>query len=287
MRIPPYWARQTHREAGPDGKERAYDAWGWSFASMDAARTDAADRARRVFEKLTTHREPESYEYLEHPLREEIVDAMGAGPHPFAAITRNRYGSLVLNCASVCFVDVDFPRPAAQGFVDAIMGLFSKAKKRQQQQAVQEATLGRVLDWAQRNPQHSFRLYRTCAGLRLLMTDQLYEPTSEQTSGLLSDLGSDTLYRKLTEKQECFRARLTAKPWRCGCTRPPNRYPWGDDDARQAYRKWQANYETRSARYGTCRLLETIGGGPANEQIAAIVKLHDQHACADDGVELA
>jgi hypothetical protein len=58
--------------------------------------------------------------------------------------------------------------------------------------------------------------------------------------------GSDPLYSRLTAKQECFLARLTPKPLRCGCKRPSSLYPWDTPDQERAYRCWQAKYEAKA-----------------------------------------
>jgi hypothetical protein len=145
----------------------------------------------------------------------------------------------------------------------------------------------KVRDWAQQNPGHSFRLYRTRAGLRLLFTDRLYDPTSNDTVDLLTSLGSDALYRRLTEKQECFRARLTPKPWRCGLSTPQHRYPWEDPDQEKTCRQWERDYEKDTAGYATCQLLDTFGAAEMDDQVRAIVDIHDKHACGDEGAKLA
>ena len=287
MRIPPYWARGTYSGADGKGRTRIFWACGWSFDSLAAAKKDAAARARRISDLLSMGGRPDSYDYLDRPLREEIVQSLRHGDEEIAVITRNRYGALVLNSPSVCFVDVDFPIVRSQGLLDAIVLLFSPKRRRQRALAGQEKTVQAVRRWAEGNPMRSFRLYRTSAGLRLLFTDRLYDPTSAETATLLSELGSDLLYRRLTLKQECFRARLTPKPWRCGCVRPPNSYPWDAPDAEQAYRRWQGDYETKSEPYTTCRLIETRGGGPAGEHIGTVVSLHDRYTCRAPEAKLA
>ena len=154
-------------------------------------------------------------------------------------------------------------------------------------QVARDATMQAVRDWAQRNPNHSLRLYRTRAGLRLLFTDRLYSPTSAETARMLRDLGSDSLYRKLTEKQESFRARLTPKPWRCGCRRPPSQYPWDDAEAERMYREWEREYQEKIKGYATCELVETIGKGASEGSVNLIVDLHDRCACGIPGSALA
>jgi hypothetical protein len=287
MRIPRHWVRGEF--TGPDrtGRQATFLAWGWSFESLAAARADAVARARRVFDFITAGRKPDEYAYLEQPLREEIIQSVQAEGKDVGVITRNRYGALVLNCPSVLFADVDFPPGRSAGLLDALAGLFSPARRRQRAEAAQEATLAGVRRWLAANSSHACRVYRTRAGLRLLFVDGLYEPTSAQTVSILKGLGSDKLYCRLTARQECFRARLTPKPWRCGLSRPPNRYPWLDQTAENAYRQWERRYAEKAKGRRICELLETLGHAQPNEQVAAIIAMHDQYCCQGAKGELA
>lgn len=64
--------------------------------------------------------------------------------------------------------------------------------------------------------------------------------------------------------QSCFRARLTAKPWRTGiagniCPRPG---VWPVRPELAAVRnEWVANYEARAAAFAACRYIESMGSG--------------------------
>ena len=148
-------------------------------------------------------------------------------------------------------------------------------------------TIKKVKTWAKQNPDRSFRMYRTCAGLRLLFTDHLYDPTSKETDDFLKSLGSDLLYRKLTEKQECFRTRLTAKPWRYDCYTPPNKYPWDSKAEEQIYREWEQEYKSKTRKYATCMLIDTVGTGIKEKSIENIVKLHERYVFYNAGAVLA
>lgn len=288
MRIPPYWTRETCERTGVDGQTQSTVAWGWSFTSQADAAKDAADRARRVMDRLTSGQTPDEYDYMEHPPREQIVQTIRHDGAETAIITRNKYGALILNTASVCFVDVDLPqRPVANGLVDAILLRFSAGRRQQRRLEEQVKLMSRIGRWTAQNPGRSFRLYRTAAGLRLLFTDALYSPTSAQTARLLDELGSDPLYRRLTERQESFRARLTPKPWRCGSTPPPSPYPRTEPAARRAFAQWQRDYEARCRGYAVCHLVQTVGDAPADGPIGVVIRLHDQYTCARDGERLA
>lgn len=73
MRIPPYWAKETHTGLDRKGRQQSFAAYGWSFESLAAAKNDALARAGRIFDRLTSDGRVDTYDYLEHPLRQEIV----------------------------------------------------------------------------------------------------------------------------------------------------------------------------------------------------------------------
>ncbi len=91
----------------------------------------------------------------------------------------------------------------------------------------------------------------------------------------------------MTRTQECFRARLTPKPWRCGSVNPPNQYPWADSRAEQSYRDWERRYEKAAGKYRVCDLVETCGTAAHHDEIAAVLALHDEVACDHANKELA
>ncbi len=287
MRIPPYWVKGTYTDRGPDGTQETFSAYGWSFKSEEHARERAEKHAKKVFEQVTGGNEPEEYEYLERPIREQIVDSITHEGEEIAKITRNRYGALILNARTVCFADVDFPEVQPNGWFDSLLMKLFSSHYQQRLEEVCEQTVDRIQAWADDHPERSFRLYRTRAGLRLLFTDTYYDPTSENTHSLLEELGCDELYRTLTEKQECFRARLTPKPWRVDAERPPADYPFDNKQEQQEFQQWLEIYRERSKSHATCTLLESRGTIPDQSSIQRIVELHDDHCCASDGAPLA
>ncbi len=287
MRIPPYWVKETYTDRGPDGTKQTFSAYGWSFESEADARERAEAHAKKVFEQVTSGEEPEAYEYLERPIREQIVDSVTHEGEEIAKITRNRYGALILNARTVCFADVDFPEVQPNGWFDSLLLKLFSSRYQARRDELCERTVQRIQNWADDHPERSFRLYRTRAGLRLLFTDTHYDPTSENTHALLEELGCDELYRKLTEKQECFRARLTPKPWRADAERPPAEYPFDNSQEEEEFQRWLETYQERSRSYATCSLLESRGTVPDRSSIRRIVDLHDEYCCTDNGAPLA
>ena len=142
MRIPPYWAKACYPPDSRDG----FIAYGWSFASVEEAEQVAATRAQQIHDRVTRGDRLEAYDYGERPIREEIVERLEESGDHAAVITRNRYGSLVLNTSQVLFADLDFPEPRARGVLDGLRMLLP-GRQAQRRQALQQETRARVEQW--------------------------------------------------------------------------------------------------------------------------------------------
>jgi hypothetical protein len=217
--------------------------------------------------------------YGKTPLREEIVRPVGGSPsEPFAIVTRNRYGALVLNAARVPFVDVDTPKAPALGGLRRLFG-GGKADPAAE-------TLERVRATCVRFPRTSFRIYRTAAGLRLMATDLLLDPASAQAREMLEAFGADESFTKLCRLQSSFRARLSPKPWRCGCTLPPGRHP--REPAEQlAHTRWLQEYEAATRGKAVCALVESVGPGRVLPEVQPVVEEHDRSCRVGQPLTLA
>lgn len=289
MKIPLYWAKATYTGTNAAGKKFEMVAWGSSSRSASEAREEAERRVRRAFQTVAVEgRNPREYEYMDQPIREEILDRVTHDGAEIAVITRNRRGVRVLNCGQVLFADIDLPPAKPIGCLAALQGMFGGGKARaQQEQEAMQAAIARVQAWAGQHPGRGFRLYRTFAGLRLLFTDQLYVPNAPEAMQTLQELQSDPLYIRLTQKQECFRARLTAKPYRCECQNPPRAFPWSNADEERAFRRWVQEYERADAEYRVCEFLGQFGVDGRNPAIAKIAELHDRATRVTTGLPLA
>jgi hypothetical protein len=276
MQIPKHWAKAQHQGSDRQGQTQVVTAWGWSFDSLQQAREDAAARAKRVFDLFTSGRTPDRYAYHERPIREEILDEIRDDGALIAVVTRNRYGAKILNCVNALFVDVDFKPPPATGLWQRITLAFSPTRRERNRLSAAETRIQEVEQWAERNPGRSFRLYRTKEGLRLLFTDRLYDPSSADTAATLAELDADPLYVELTRHQQCFRARLTAKPWRCGSPKPPTAFPREDPEQEARFRDWERVYARRDAEYRVCELLKAFGTPNRIGALDKIIDLHDR-----------
>jgi hypothetical protein len=294
MKVARYWARAE--AVGRDRRGHSFDLlkYGWSDRSM----AEAEQRARRGVEDLAARLGsgegfPDHYGYGEgSPLREEVVRTHGtSGADDEAVITRNSYGALVLNAARVLFVDIDLPggkgsSPTGGGLVGFFGKLFGSKAAAASPAAgpepaltpEEEVALERVRAWTQRNRDWNFRVYRTAAGLRLLATHAPFDPKDRETQTAMEALGADPLYVRLCRAQECFRARLTPKPWRVGMRPPAMRFPYADRSQQEAMTAWLSQYDRSRSQAATCRLLRTLGSGETTNAVAGIVRLHDEEA---------
>lgn len=292
MRIFRYWASAALETTDPSGQPARLVCWRGSNTSLEDARQQAHSAIGSIAMRFQQGGELSRYPYGVRALREEVIQAVkDPSGQEAGLITRNGYGALVLNAAQVMFADIDFPEKPFS-LAGGLRRLFDKTPAPDPQ----AEALQRVSEWARRNPGVGLRVYRTAAGLRCLFTHALYDPTAASTLEILRSLGSDPLYTRLCRDQECFRARLTPKPWRIGvrslrgaAVGPgiPPRYPRQTPNQEQLFARWLSQYESTAPHYTVCRLLAQLGDPQPHPQAAAIVAAHDRLACTDSNLKLA
>ncbi len=283
MHVPKHWARETQSAQDPQGRWLKFNAWRWSDSSPEDAAISARERVRDLIAKVQRGAALNRYSYGERPLREETLQAVpGDGGQDAGIVTRNAYGVEVLNTANAMFMDIDLSEEAS-GSVSGLMRALRGAPV-----PTQEANLlGSIERESARNPGLGLRVYRTRAGLRCLVTNELFDPAAQSTLDLMRLFGSDPLYIRLCRAQGCFRARLSPKPWRIHINKPPSRYPWQDARDESKYRAWESKYKGASTQYAVCQLIKTLGSDEVHPQIQPILTLHDRMCGVDEELPLA
>lgn len=275
MNFPRFWAR---------GESGGFSAWRWSDGSIDEAKRAAQAAAERLAMLFRTKQLPaDKYGYGNRPLREPVLrELRNAAGELEAAVTRNSYGCEVLNTSGALFVDIDLPEPKKGG------GLFgSLFGKHAEPEDPAKAAIAKAGAWAQANPGWNWRIYRTRGGLRLLATHALFDPADPVCEKVFAAVDADPLYRRLCRTQECFRARLTPKPWRCKIGTPPARWPFANPGEEQEFANWDSKYQAACKAKATCQLIDQ-GPGKIHEELKGILTLHDQMTrAASIGFELA
>jgi len=325
MIVPEYWA-EAREQVRHNGRRITVRRYGWSDDSADAAQAHAEQRPREALEailagqQLPRREQRTNYGVAGVPIREQIV-----ARHDDVVITRNSYGALCLNTPDVLFADVDLEeRPvgcsllfgllavaAVSGFFAGVQlwnwmlgialavvamvlaGGFALRRKgaADDETGAEARALARIEAFSGKHPDWHLRLYRTPAGLRLLAMHRCFDPQSEDAALLFQAVGADRLYATMCKLQCCFRARLTAKPWRIGISQriTPPVAAWSAEQARLPARlDWIARYEAKAKDYAACRFLKALGGvgavDPRAEQVRA---LHDVLAGAASELPLA
>jgi hypothetical protein len=316
MLIPQYWAeaRARHRQGN---RQITIRRFGWSDISQNDAYAMAEARAtealrRAISGERLTRREPRvAYNGADGlPIREEIVERFGQ-----VVITRNSYGARCLNTPNVLFADVDVAAPspiwlavlstlvaAAAGvavyqrfasyvaalvvfgvgytIINAMAHLVYNRLDQHGDRRVRRAR-ERIARFVDAHPGWAVRIYRTPSGLRAMATHRLFTPGDPVVREFFAAIGVDPVYARMCENQQCFRARLSPKPWRIGVTKhiKPRRGAWPvPPETRPAREAWIAAYETASRGYATCRFLEAVGSGAVNIDAEIVRRFHDD-AC--------
>jgi hypothetical protein len=248
------------------------------------------------------------------PIREEVL-----GRHGDEVITRNAYGARCLNSPSALFADVDFEPSSniksilgtlalltlgsvlagiSQGSWRLGVGLFVAsvllsapiAKALQRFGAAAKGgpevhARRRLTNFMATHPDWNVRVYRTPGGLRLLATHRPFDPAEPEVSEFFRSVAVDPIYARMCLNQNCFRARLSAKPWRIGISSNMRPRPgvWPVAPERLSLRtSWVSEYERRALPFASCRFVESLGSGVVHQRIQPVIELHDRESRSND-----
>ena len=278
MHIPRIWTNVSADGQLPDGKVVPVSIWGWGEDER-SARATAAERLKRVLERLLRGEVPDRYAYGSTPLREEILLTIESSVpgEPAGIVTRNGFGAQILNTARLLFLDVDVAAPTILQRIQRLLG----------GRSAENRALAALRQALQQHGRATFRIYRTASGLRALAVDREFDPTGREAQELMQLTGTDPAFARLCLVQRSFRARLTPKPWRCRTSMPPGRYPRPAGEVQVRFTEWLREYEQASKNYATCRYLETAGNGSAKGDVKNLLVLHDQQTRCDEALPLA
>jgi hypothetical protein len=317
MIIPQFWA-EAKEQVITDGRPLMLRRFGWSDVSM----AEANDHAKfRLAEAITAwksgdrslSRRERQLAYggdLGLPIREEVLER-----GEYGVITRNVYGARCLNTPNVMIVDIDYREKSIIGCLLSAASLFALIVtlgrqeyyyaaiafgvfvvvlgltmlfQRYQSHSIVSQAIQRVRREVRKRDGWCVRVYDTPAGLRLIGVHDLFEPKSSLVKEFLEAVRSDPSYVKLCQKQNCFRARVSAKPWRCDIQGkiPPGVWPVPEE--RLELRKaWVQKYELQCQSFAACRFKESLGSAAMHPIAAHFVQWHDRLCSANSNLPLA
>lgn len=303
-----YWA-DAQREVKVEGKRRLalLRRAGWSDLSQEDAEAHAARRLDDAELRLLSQ---EPVRRLERrvayngadgvPIREEVVETVGD-----AVITRNVYGALCLNVADVLFADVDVAEaPSETGSIKVVVGgvlvtsfcaglggaflamlvgvvaffvALSHSRRQQRLRDVVRRNREALEGWLAAHPDWRVRVYQTPAGQRLAATHRRFSSTDPEVAAFFAAVHTDPVYVQMCTYQRCFRARVSAKPWRIGLRRLGSPL-WPVTDPRRLAERtgWVDAYTVAAGAFAACRLVEELGTGVADAGVAELIATHDR-----------
>ncbi len=255
MRVFKYWA-EYGRILNVDGFQQYSKARGGSNVSVEDAEQRAIeklDKAQQIINGLA--RKDKDYEA---DIVEEIIERLDDKN----VVTRNRYGALVLNSTNHVFIDID-------DYVPGILDWLLKPRIPKKQLLLQkiEQTMNKP-----KYAHHGFRLYETAKGYRLMVSNMGYEARSSESKALMKNFGADYIYEWLCISQNCYRARLTPKPFRIKQKALRVIFPNRTEQQQKEHEAWFAEYENLSRGYSTCRLVKQMGPLTTNR----VIEYHDR-----------
>ena len=254
MKLYKYWTVEK-RKILIDGMEQVINCYGGSNVSAEDALSRAREKAEKIQRKIAGERH--IFDRYEAEIREEILQMID----DHSAITRNRYGAQVLNTENLMILDIDKPKPTG--------GLFKRKDNRPPKDQIFDMV--RNLAASANYKDYGFRTYETYQGARVIVLGKNFDPRNSETRKMMDEFNCDPLYTTLCNKQGCFRARLTPKPYRMKMK--PYKVSFPREDVDPEFQLWLAEYERASRNFSVCKFIEQVGARHYEDRA---IQIHDE-----------
>jgi len=252
MKYYKFWVKESVNIQVGETTERLTMLAG-SNQSVEDARRELANQSRFVEQKINGEASADDYQVAIKEYVEQVIDEANI-------ITICRYGAKILNTCQYTVLDLDdYPID----FFDMFRALRKLPKK--------ERIVAKFLQRLAKHPElgTDFRIYETTKGVRVIGKKYI-EPTGKGYAALMRSLRVDWLYIVLSQKQQCYRARVTPKPYRMKIKTIKVTSPL--DCETQTYQDWAQDYAVAAQRYSVVKLIQSLGADFAREPL---IRLHD------------
>lgn len=259
-----FWIKETFK-ISIDGKIKEIKLLVGSNISKKAATDDAAAQVKKIEQRIAERKPKEEYDVAIKEHVSDIIDESNI-------ITICRYGAKILNTNQYTILDLDdYPID----FLDIFKSLGKLTKK--------ERIVFKFQERIKRYPilGNDFRIYETTKGVRVIGKKYI-ETSSKKYTSLMNNLYVDWIYIQMSKKQNCYRARITPKPYRMRMRTIKIKSPL--DCETNEYIDWSEEYEKKSQGYTVVRLLKSIGQDFSNDHV---IKIHDEISNAHKNNTLA
>jgi hypothetical protein len=259
-----YWTEETFNISIDSNIEEIKLLVGSNISKEEASK-DASIQAKKIEQRISERTPKEEYDAAIKEHVSEIIDESNV-------ITICRYGAKIWNTTEYTIFDLDdYP----VDFFDLFKSLRKLTKK--------ERIIFKFEERIKRYPMlgSDFRLYETAKGIRVIGKKYI-DPTGKQYSSLMRKVNVDWLYTQLSMKQNCYRARLTPKPYRMRIRTIKIKSPL--DCEKDHYKEWSKAYDQKSLNFSVVKLLKSIGQDFSYDRV---IKQHDEMCNAHKNYKLA
>jgi len=324
MIVPDFWA-EAKRKENINGRRVTLRRFGWSIESQAHAFENAEERVNEAMRRALSGKDVRKFDHKIAyngseglPIREEVISR-----HQDVVITRNTYGALCLNTPDVLFADIDLSTAITKttwrttlfiialsasflGFWKASWSVFFVSLLAMLMCSFIPATLLQKLSfiflggpekqfrrslktYAANHDDAHLRLYRTPNGFRVLALHKLFDPNDKEVQVMFDSLKVDKLYFQMCRNQNCFRARISPKPWRVGFKRMgPGQGVWpAKEEIIQARKLWVKPYEEASKMFASCVFDSAYGCNTIHPKAKLVLQLHDDFSNAKSQLPIA
>lgn len=248
-----------------DGNEESINILSGSNESEHDAYLRAAQKSKDIEKRISERTPKDSYEVAIKEYVEKIVDESNV-------ITICRYGAKILNTSKYTILDLDDYPVDLFDFLKPIRKLGKK-----------DRIIHKFEERIKKYPDigSDFRIYETTKGIRVIGKKYI-DPSRKGYVKLMRKLNVDWIYIQLSKKQNCYRARLTPKPYRMKTKTIKIRSPL--DCQSEDYLSWEATYLQKAKDYSVVRLVKSLGNDFSKDEI---INIHDFVCNMNAGAKLA
>ena len=146
--------------------------------------------------------------------------------------------------------------------------------------------------FSQDHPDWNLRIYRTPAGLRLMVMHDVFQSSDPRVDNFFESVNTDPTYVWMCKRQECFRARISPKPWRIGLEGGDAKLAQGVWPIQKSLvaerKKWVSLYEKAAVDFASCRYEKNLGSDTIHNKCERLRIVHDGYCKAEEpGLPLA
>ncbi|PID58799.1 hypothetical protein CSB45_02020 [candidate division KSB3 bacterium] len=259
-----FWIKEAYK-IKINGATKHINILAGSNISKEDARDHAKKQALTIEQRISSNKRKKDYEVPIKEHVEEIIDDNNI-------ITICRYGAKILNTTDYTILDLD---DYAFDFFDIFKAVRKMPKK--------DRIVFKFLERLKKYPEigNDFRIYETAKGIRVIGKNYV-NPAIKSYQSLMRKFAVDWYYIIMSKKQNCYRARITPKPYRMRIKTIKIRSPL--DCETKEYCDWVKNYELSAQKYCVVKHIKSIGRDFSSEPI---IRLHDSICKASQVYKLA